>query len=213
MPLLGLIGYPLNHSFSPGYFKQKFEALGLIDWQYKAIPIEQLRELPELINLEPELIAFNVTIPHKQTILSYCQEQDESVKKVGAANLILIKRTNNRAILKAYNTDLIGFSNSLNRHLTQKPEKALIMGTGGSSLAVKKALELLNISFLHIGRYTSPTYNQISLGDFDLIINCTPVGMHPIELHGSSLPLDFNQAKTHALYFDLVYNPEKTKMM
>lgn len=213
MPVLGLIGYPLGHSFSPAYFQKKFDALGLSDWRYELFAMPDLSELESLIMNNPGLIAFNVTIPHKKSVLEYCQYKDKAVDAIGASNLVLIERLANTVRLHAYNTDYIGFETSLNRHLTRKPSRALILGTGGSSNAIQYALERKGIDCDKIGRKTELSYSSINLTNYNLIINCTPAGMFPTEHNGAILPLPYHQAQEGTVFFDLVYNPIKTEMM
>ncbi len=214
MPLLGIIGFPLGHSFSPAYFNEKFRTLGMHDWHYSAFPLEHIDSLPDLIRQNKDLIAFNVTIPHKKDILHYCHEMDEAVTEIGAANLILVKREGEKFRLKAYNTDYQGFLQTLHLPLNTASMKALILGTGGSSLAIEYALKKQQIIYDSVGRNTQPSYSEINLSEYDLIINCTPVGMAPIKFHSVAiLPLDYSSVKKGALFYDLIYNPSETQMM
>ncbi len=152
MKLYGLIGYPLDHSFSKKYFNDKFKREGLIDYQYELFPIPTLNDLPLVINSNPSLKGFNVTIPYKQQILKYVTETTEAVKEIGAANTIKIQGDK----LIAYNTDVIGFQNSLIKKLKPYHKKALILGTGGSSKAVQFVLKSLSIDFLLVSRNPQP---------------------------------------------------------
>lgn len=213
MPLIGLIGYPLSHSFSPEYFNAKFEKLGFRDWKYILLPIKDIGELPEILEANPELVAFNVTIPHKKAVISFCDSIDQGVKEIGACNLVIIVKKESQFSLKAFNTDLTGFLRSLPERYKKPGTKALVMGTGGSSLAVIQGLKSLDISFTNIGRNTNPSYESIDLSEFDIIVNCTPIGMTPIEIHGEKLPMDYSKIKKESFYFDLVYNPHETAMM
>jgi shikimate dehydrogenase len=211
MPLLGLIGYPLSHSFSPQFFKGKFESLGLTDWDYQLFPLPDITALPSLLD-NHELIALNVTIPHKQSVLRFCTELSPEVKAIGAANLIIISRPDqHKAILKAHNTDYYGFSESLRHWYGAEEGKALILGTGGSSKAVQYALSIMNIHYDVVGRHSTLNYQNIELGDYKLIINCTPVGMKYSE--SETLPLPYEQVHEGQFFYDLVYNPSETAMM
>ncbi|MBL7838323.1 MAG: shikimate dehydrogenase [Bacteroidetes bacterium] len=214
MPQLGIIGFPLGHSFSPSYFNNKFKQLQLTDWLYRSFPIEHLSALPDLLKNEQDLVAFNVTIPHKKNILNYCHEFDDSVIAIGAANLITINRSNDITHLKAYNTDYLGFKNTLEPYLGSPIHQALVLGTGGSSLAIQYALKQLDIPFQLAGRHTNPSFERIDLSAYDLIVNCTPVGMAPVELQGQlHLNLQYSTIKPGALFYDLIYNPSETHMM
>jgi shikimate dehydrogenase len=215
MPKLGLIGFPLSHSFSPKYFESKFIALGLTDWSYELFPIRSIHQVPKIIESNPDLVAFNVTIPYKEEILEYCEILSEEVESISAANLIVINKINHSYNLSAYNTDYIGFSKSLIHFSNNKPFKsALVMGTGGSSKAIQFALKKLKIPFHVHSRDMKPKYTELNLSRFDLIVNCTPVGMfkenNPNQLY---LPLNYKSIQAGCHYYDLVYNPENTDMM
>lgn len=215
MPLLGLIGFPLEHSFSPEYFREKFKSLKLEGWSYKAFPMETLNELDTFVLSNPELTAFNITIPHKQSIVEHCQIVSEEVNEIGAANLVIIDRNDNGYQLLAFNTDYSGFRDSLKGTTITPIRKAAILGTGGSSKAIAFALKSIDVQFDFIGRTAEITYDSADLSIYDLIINCTPVGMwkadgeHIDEL----LPLRYETIKNEVLFYDLIYNPVETAMM
>ncbi|MEJ7821497.1 MAG: shikimate dehydrogenase [Chitinophagaceae bacterium] len=215
MKLYGLIGYPLGHSFSKKYFTNKFKREGLIDYSYELFPINSIKELPSLINSQPYLKGFNVTIPYKQQVLKYVTETSEAVKEIGAANVIKIDGDK----IVAFNTDVIGFKESLIQKLMPFHKKALILGTGGSSNAVQYVLRNLGMEFLLVSTTHQPSSEIISysmineniMSDHTLIINCTPVGMKPNFSALPNLPYQFISHK-HYL-FDLIYNPEKTSFL
>ncbi len=215
MKLYGLIGYPLGHSFSKKYFTNKFKREGLIDCSYELFPINSIKELPSLINSQPYLKGFNVTIPYKQQVLKYVTETSEAVKEIGAANVIKIDGDK----IVAFNTDVIGFKESLIQKLMPFHKKALILGTGGSSNAVQYVLRNLGMEFLLVSTTHQPSSEIISysmineniMSDHTLIINCTPVGMEPNDSDLPNLPYQFISHK-HYL-FDLIYNPEKTSFL
>ena len=220
MKLYGLIGYPLGHSFSKKYFSEKFKREGIINCSYELFPIPSIKDLPSLISSNPFLKGFNVTIPYKQQVLEYVTETTGAVKNIGAANTIKIKGDK----LIAYNTDIIGFENSFVKKLkpSDSPDnyrgdkKALILGTGGSSKAIQYVLKKLNIDFLLVTRSNQLesgiiNYSMIGetiMNDYNVIINCTPVGMYPNEDQCPDLPYQY-LTEEHYLY-DLVYKPEKT---
>ncbi|MEZ4805742.1 MAG: shikimate dehydrogenase [Bacteroidia bacterium] len=216
MPLIGLVGYPLGHSFSPKYFSNKFKELNIKDWEYKAFPIKNINDINQLVLDNSDLIAFNVTIPHKESILDYCEFLSEEVEEIGACNLVLVERTiDNRISLSAYNTDHYGFSKSLKSWLKHKPKKALVLGSGGSSKAVQYALKQWKVEFDEVGRTSFPIqYKNLNLKSYDLIINCTPVGMYQEHSNQNKiLPLPYEKINSKMHFFDLVYNPIETEMM
>jgi shikimate dehydrogenase len=210
MKTLGLIGYPLSHSFSPGYFARKFKKLGITDMEYKLFPIKTINELPKLLETEPNLIGFNVTIPYKKKIIPLLDDIDSEAKAIGAVNTVKVK--NNQFI--GYNTDAYGFECTLNT-LPFQPETAVIFGDGGAAEAVKYALKKRNISFITISR-KSEQYNYENLTadlikSHQLLINTTPVGMYPSVV--STLPIEKNGITSNHAMIDLIYNPEVTSFM
>ena len=212
MKLYGLIGYPLGHSFSKKYFTEKFRKEGITDCRYELFAIPSIKDLPLVINSNPDLKGLNITIPYKQKVLEYVNETTDAVKNIGAANTV--KFDGNRII--AYNTDVIGFENSLLQKLKPSHKKALVLGTGGSSKAIQYVLKKLGIEFLLVTRNQSLQQGSINysmideaiINDHQLIINCTPVGMYPNDNEYPQLPYKFLSSQ-HYLY-DLVYKPEKT---
>ncbi|WP_448529534.1 shikimate dehydrogenase family protein [Raineya sp.] len=211
MKKLGLIGYPLTHSFSKKYFQEKFFQENLHSYTYELYPIENISQFPQLLAQEPELIGLNVTIPYKEQILPFLDEIHENAQKIGAINTIAIQ--NGKKI--GYNTDYEGFLVSLQNWISyQKPSKALVLGTGGASKAVQAVLEHLQIPFQVVSRNkkaTQLTYQEITpalIESSTLIINTTPLGMYPALNTCPPLPYECINSK-HWLY-DLVYNPELT---
>ncbi len=215
MKLYGLIGYPLGHSFSKKYFTNKFESEGLTDCRYELFPLNLIEELPSLINSQPSLKGLNVTIPYKQQVMKYATETSDAVKEIGAANVIKIDGDK----IVAFNTDVIGFKESLIQKLRPFHKKALVLGTGGSSNAVQYVLRNLGMEFLLVSTTHQPSPEIISYSminknimvEHTLIINCTPVGMEPNISDFPNLPYQFI---SHEHYlFDLIYNPEKTSFL
>jgi shikimate dehydrogenase len=212
MKKLGLIGYPLSHSFSKRYFQEKFLKEGIQDYQYDLYPFENINLFPELLKRESQLVGLNVTIPYKQSIIPYLNELDETSQKIGAVNTILIKNGKTTG----YNTDYIGFKQSLT-HFTgneQSKLQALVLGTGGASKAVQEALKSLQIPFRLVSRQATEiaiSYQNLSAQDFQtyrLIINTTPLGMYPDTDKFPEIPYHFLDQQ-HFVY-DLIYNPEET---
>ena len=209
MKHFGIIGFPLSHTFSPGYFSEKFKSLH-IDADYKAFPIEHIELLPDLIKSK-HLCGINVTLPYKQQVLPLLDEIDSDALQIGAVNTISV--INGRT--KGYNTDVLGFELSL-LDLIQSPKHiqgAYILGTGGAAKAVEYVLKKMKIRYNCISRDDSKglTYDNIHKKDFsniNLIINTTPVGMYPNLESCPAIPYDW--INENYFLYDLVYNPEKT---
>ena len=239
----GIIGKPLGHSYSERYFTELFAREG-IDAQYKPYPIDHIEEVRELLK---QLDGFNVTYPYKETILPYLNEIDCIAQEIGAVNVVCHG--------KGYNTDWIGFRDSL-ASLVHSGEKALLLGTGGVSKAIQYALKEMEIGWTVVSRQQSCSLEDASLqvrgerlevrgegtpqslcdsspinkgaerGDeamrrlgyeevdeqvireHRIIVNCTPLGMHPYENEYPNIPYEY-LSKEHLLY-DCIYNPERT---
>lgn len=212
MRKFGLIGFPLGHSYSKGFFSEKFEKLSLDDHSYELIEIEQINDFPALWLGNKELVGVNVTVPHKENVLRYLDHQDISVIKVGAANVI--HRKNGK--LFGYNTDYIAFRETLKNWIGDFKGEALVLGSGGSSKAVQAALEELNIDSYQISRLKSKgdyTYEQLLeqpeiIKRFKLIVNTTPLGMFPKVENAPEIP--YNLLSSDHYLYDLVYNPSET---
>ncbi len=217
MQLFGLIGYPLSHSFSKGYFAEKFQKEGIEGCLYDNYPIDNISLLPEIIKNNPELIGLNVTIPYKEKVLTYLDSISDEAKEIGAVNTIRIKRLNEQIILSGFNTDVYGFGESLKLLLEPHHTSALILGTGGASKAVKFALNKMEINFLQVSRTRSDTslaYEDLTreiIEAHKIIINTTPLGTFPKVEECPPLPYQYLSSK-HLLY-DLVYNPSVTAFL
>lgn len=217
MRKFGLIGYPLTHSFSKKYFTSKFEKEGIVDCQYDLYEIPDISLFPKILIENPELEGINVTIPYKEKVIPFLDEMDPACQKIGAVNCIQIKEGK----LKGYNTDYIGFRQSLESFLKNVKPKALVLGTGGASKAVVQVLADMDIPFLMVSRTQSENPGWITYQDLEkdpeilkshhLIINTTPVGTYPkTEEMPEVNPMYITSM--HKVY-DLVYNPEKTFLM
>ena len=238
----GIIGKPLGHSYSERYFTELFAREG-IDAQYKPYPIDQIEEVRELLK---QLDGFNVTYPYKETILPYLNEIDSIAQEIGAVNVVCHG--------KGYNTDWIGFRDSL-APFVHSGEKALLLGTGGVSKAIQYALKEMGIEWTVVSRQRSCSLEDASLQvrgerlevrgegtpqslcdsspinkgaergerrevigyeevdeqvirEHRIIVNCTPLGMHPYENEYPNIPYEY-LSKEHLLY-DCIYNPERT---
>ena len=212
--LFGLVGYPLVHSFSKGYFAKRFVELNEGNCRYENFSLTDISLLPELIQANPSLVGLNVTIPYKERIIPYLDELDSVAHAIGAVNCVRVRN----GVLKGYNTDAYGFEMSIKPFLENHYERALILGTGGASKAVAFVLRNWGIPF-HFASRTPVTSDQLSydvlkadvIRHFPLIINTTPLGTYPDIDACPTLPYEGLTA-SHMLY-DLVYNPEETTFL
>jgi len=218
MKTFGLIGKKLTHSFSPEYFRKKFEELH-IDARYSLFELNKIADFQKLIHTNPDISGLNVTIPYKKEIIQYLTELDEVASQVGSVNTIQFIRNEQNLFLKGYNTDVLGFERTLLQLLDgKKGVKALILGTGGSASAVEYVLKKLKIPFLSVSR-NPKMENEISYRELNkeivqqnqLIINTSPVGMFPNISESPLIPYHF-LGNEHFLY-DLVYNPIETEFL
>lgn len=211
MKKFGLIGSSLSHSFSPSYFKSKFEEEN-IKASYDAFEIDHCKEVASLIS-KHNLNGLNVTIPYKQSIIPFLDEVDPKAQNIGAVNTIKI----DEGKLIGYNTDVIGFRKSMRAFIGYKPMAALILGTGGASQAVQHALRMLDTPYLLVSRNTRSgdlSYDGLTKRVFDqyhIIINTTPVGTFPAVNESPEIP--YQHLSDKHFVFDLVYNPEKSKFL
>ncbi len=217
MRTFGLLGRTLSHSFSKGYFTNKFEKLGIANAQYINIEIESIDHFPEVIKkINP--VGFNVTIPYKEQIIPFLDELDETAKEIGAVNTVKVHNSGDQLKLSGYNTDAFGFHQSIKPFVKSHHERALILGTGGASKAVAHVLKQYGIDFLYVTR-TKTQENQISWEEMNenvvkhhrLIINTTPLGMYPNS--NNKPPVAYEAITKDHLLVDLIYNPEETLFM
>lgn len=218
MKMLGLIGYPLGHSFSKKYFEEKFKFQGLeSDYTFRNFEITSIDQVLNIVQDNPDLIGFNVTIPYKEQIIPLLDELDSEAKEVGAVNTVKIYRSGNGAKLKGYNTDVFGFEQMLLTRLDGQGKHALVLGTGGASKAIIYVLNKLDIAFKMLSRKGGSDnlcYNQLDeeiLKSHQIVINTTPLGMHPNEHEKPDLPYQFIDSRH--LFIDLIYNPPKTRFL
>jgi shikimate dehydrogenase len=214
MRRFGLIGYPLSHSFSPGYFAEKFAKEGIKDCVYEAYPLQTIDELKQLLHTHRDLCGLNVTIPYKKKVIRFLDAGSEEVKQMVACNTIKIKDGK----LIGYNTDVTGFELSLLPLLKAHHTHALILGTGGAAAAIEFVLNKLGIQFLFVSREkkeaNSIIYTQLNkqlLDKYTLIINTTPLGMYPKVEEFPLIP--YNHLSDKHYLFDLVYNPAETQFL
>jgi shikimate dehydrogenase len=210
MKWYGLLGKTLKHSFSKAYFSKKFSSENIDDCRYENFELASINELPELLNGNPDIQGLNVTIPYKEEVLPFLDYENDIVKEINACNCIKISGGK----LSGYNTDVIGFQQSLEKLLKSHHKSALIIGTGGSAKAVRYALNTLGVAYQNVSRTKTSstiTYEELdeeSVKSHLLIVNTSPVGMYPKIEEAPAIPFQF--VTPEHLLFDLTYNPEKT---
>jgi shikimate dehydrogenase len=209
--IYGLLGYPLSHSFSPNYFKNKWQQLGVENCNYHTFEFENINEAVTHLKAIENLKGFNITIPHKQNILPFLHKKMESVIAIGACNCVRI--INNQWV--GENTDFVGFMKSFSSILpVNKPMgKALVLGNGGAAKAVFYALKLLGISYSIVERKTNinllyEDLNHDLMQQYSYIINTTPIGTYPNINEAPKIP--YVSLTPHHIAYDLVYNPQET---
>lgn len=216
MDKYGLIGYPLGHSFSISYFNQKFADEGL-DAVYENFEIPTIDALTEVIETNPNLRGLNVTIPYKEKVMPFLDVVSPEARAIGAVNVIKVEHQGNNAILKGYNSDVIGFTRSIEPMLEKNHKKALILGTGGASKAIQYGLKSLGLESVLVSRYDRPDtiqYKEVTpeiVKEYNVIVNCTPCGMYP---HTEECPeLPYEAMDSNTILYDLIYNPDETLFM
>lgn len=213
MDTYGLIGYPLGHSFSRGYFTDFF-AQQHIEAEYKNFELPRIESLTDVLHSEPSLQGFNVTIPYKQQVFPYLHELDDAARAIGAVNVVKVMRHDGELRLRGYNTDHIGFADAIRPLLKPHHTHALILGTGGASKAVDYALRQLGLETRFVSRTAREgiiSYDQLTpalMAQHTVIVNTTPLGMHPNV--DECPPLDYTLIGSRHLLYDVIYNPGKT---
>jgi shikimate dehydrogenase len=213
MRIFGIIGYPLSHSFSQKYFKEKFEKEGIVDADFLQFPIEHIDALNDVLKRHNTLQGFAITIPYKKSVLQFLHQSTDAVKQMGACNCVRIKDGK----LYGYNTDVVGFEKSFTPLLQPHHTKALILGTGGAAAAVEFTLHKLNIPYRFVSRTKSGnnyTYNELNediMKEYSIIINSTPLGTFPKVDEAPEIP--YSLLSSQHYLFDLVYNPAETKFL
>lgn len=212
MQQFGIIGYPLGHSFSANLFNAKFQNEH-IDARYDLMPLNQIDECKKVFQI-PNLVGLNVTIPYKQVIIPYLDELSDEANAIGAVNVIHVTNKNGIRRLKGYNTDVIGFRESIKPLLNPSHKSALVFGTGGASKAVAYGLKQLGVSVQLISRTKRPntlTYDELTadmISSHTILVNATPLGMHPNV--DACVPIDYSAITANHLLYDVIYNPNKT---
>lgn len=217
MDKYGLIGYPLGHSFSISYFNQRFQDEN-INAVYENYEIPTIDALPEVLSSNPELKGLNVTIPYKEKVLPFLDSITPEARAIGAVNVIRVTHRGDKTILKGFNSDVIGFTKSIEPMIDSKwHRKALILGTGGASKAIDFGLRHLGLETVFVSRYERPgtiQYKSITpeiVREYNVIVNCTPLGMYPKTEICPDLP--YEAMDSHTILYDLIYNPDETLFM
>ena len=212
MKQFGLIGYPLGHSFSKKFFTEKFEKEE-IDAFYNLFELDDVLKFTQLTK-DIELSGLNVTIPYKEKIIPFLNDLDDTAAKIGAVNVIKFIRENGTLVLRGFNSDAVGFENSLKPYLKPHHNSALILGTGGASKAIDYVLKKLGIVTTFVSRTAQPgriTYNELQqtiMAENTIIVNASPVGTFP---HVDECPdIPYHYLTDRHLLFDVVYNPSET---
>lgn len=217
MRKFGLIGYPLGHSFSKKYFTEKFRRENITECSYENYPLTEIKQVTELIENEPDLAGFNVTIPYKSEIIKYLTAIDPEAAEIEAVNVVKVTRLNKAHELHGFNSDITGIRASLQPFINATGMNAVILGTGGSSKSVAYVLRKWGLNTILVSR--NPCQGTISYDELNagvlagahIIVNTTPLGMFPdIE---SSPEIRYDYLNPSQILFDLVYNPEETKFM
>jgi len=209
----GLIGLTVSHSFSKTYFEEKFFREGLRDHTYQLFPLANIEDIQTLFKETAGLNGLNVTLPYKESVIKFLDEIDPIAKRIGAVNVIKVK--DGKTI--GYNTDAAAFTETLEKWLPEKPKfKAIVLGTGGASKAVQESLIKMGISVKVVSRSEERgdlTYDELNakpelIAKSHLIINTTPLGMHPNT--EAMAPIDYSQLTDAHYVYDLIYNPART---
>ena len=209
----GLVGYRLTHAFSRNFFNEKF-ANEKIPAEYRNFEIDHIDDLRLVVEETPELCGLNVTIPYKESIIPLLDEMDGTAQMIGAVNVVKFIPGKDKVILKGYNSDIIGFTDSIRPYIKDHHRKALILGTGGASKAVWYGLLSLGIDPQLVSRTAREgvlSYDELTprhMEEFQIIVNTTPLGMYPQTDTCPNIPYDY--ITSQHLAYDLVYNPETT---
>lgn len=212
----GLIGYPLVHSFSKNYFNQKFQSEN-INAEYVNFEIPDVGDLMEIVAENENLCGLNVTIPYKEQVIPFLDEIDDEAREVGAVNVIKFIRSKGELKLKGFNSDIIGFTDSIKSMLKPYHTAALVLGTGGAAKAVSYSLRKLGLEVQMVSRRKSAetlVYEELTKNDMKMhkvIVNTTPLGMYPDVDSCPDIP--YKYLTPQHLCYDLLYNPDETKFM
>ncbi|HNQ60464.1 MAG TPA: shikimate dehydrogenase [Bacteroidales bacterium] len=216
--IYGLIGYPLEHSFSPAYFRQIFEKSGMNNCDYRLFPVRDIESFSFILNDIPHLYGLNVTIPYKEAIIPWLNELSPEAKLIGAVNVIKIIHKGTKIQTIGHNTDAAAFIRTLLPLLRSHHSQAMIFGCGGATKAVAYSLSLLGIPYIIVSRGKKGphiiSYEELSISlinKYPVLINCTPVGMFSYPDEALSIP--FEGIGPRHLVYDLTYNPPLTQLL
>ena len=209
----GLVGKGIGYSFSKTYFQKKFiENKIFTNYNYKNFDIENISEIEEIFEIK-NLAGLNITIPYKEKVIPYLNELTATAQQIGAVNTVVFK--NKKTV--GHNTDIVGFENALKLFIGTSSKKALVLGSGGASKAVKFVLKKNKIDLITVSRNPKKNemnydgINQEIINNYPLIINCTPLGTKPKIEEAPNIP--YNYIGPENYLFDLIYNPIQTKFM
>lgn len=211
--LFAIIGNPLAQSYSKTYWNEKFTERKMTDCRYDAMELKRIDDFSAYIDSKPNLCGLSVTIPYKESVIKYLDEVDPVAQAIGAVNCIKVEHNDGKRVLKGYNTDWTGFTDSLKPLLKPCHKKALLLGTGGASKAVRYALERLGIEVTQVSRFKPDTirYEDIDekvMSEHLIIVNATPVGSFPAV--NKCLDIPYEYFTPDHIAFDLIYNPVRT---
>ncbi|MBK7147875.1 MAG: shikimate dehydrogenase [Bacteroidetes bacterium] len=208
MRKFGLIGFPLTHSFSASYFEEKFILEKINDCLYELFPLEKIEELTSLLQNQPALCGLNVTIPYKEAVIPYLDLISPEAREIGAINCIKIMDGK----LHGFNTDVYGFEKSADALFSKEPLQAFVLGSGGASKAVQFCLKRMKVPFVTVSRNQAAgsSYSAIEsqMGEHNVFINTTPLGMFPHTQFAPDIP--YHLLTADDVLIDLIYNPEET---
>lgn len=211
MELYGLVGKTLGYSFSRDFFESLFVTKNIVA-EYRNFEIEKIELIKHVFALDPS--GLNVTIPYKEAIIPFLDELSSEAKEIGAVNVVQF--LDGKKI--GHNTDAFGFQQSIKPFLTNKHERAIIIGTGGASKAVAYVFRKIGIDVIFISRdpkgpkeFPYEAINEHMVNACKVVVNCTPVGTFPAVDESVLFPYHFLGADH--LVVDLIYNPTKTKFL
>ena len=206
----GLVGRTLGHSFSRAYFTDKFASEG-IDARYVNIELPEITDLPAALERLPNLKGFNVTIPYKQDVMVYLDRVAPEAETIGAVNVVRVEPD---GTMTGYNTDVIGFTESIRPLIGPDARRALVLGVGGATRAVIAGLRSLGLVPTTVSRRAGAgdlTWAEVTpevIASHEVIVNCTPLGTWPDVDTAPAIPYD--ALTPRHVCFDLVYNPAET---
>lgn len=211
MELYGLVGKTLVYSFSRTFFEKLFAEQG-INAEYRNFELQNIEQIREVFALDPS--GLNVTIPYKEEIIPFLDDLSAEAKEIGAVNVVQFKDSKRIG----HNTDAYGFQQSIKPFLTNKHERAMILGTGGASKAVEYVFKKIGIDVIFISRnpkgpkqFPYAAINDHMVSACKVVVNCTPVGTYPSV--DESVLFPYHHLTADHLVVDLIYNPEKTKFL